>query len=404
MTGSQQLVRPSLDEATADAIVANLLQARNPLLYVGGGPVLADATDELEQLVNHLQIPVAHTLMGKGVVADDNPMVLGMTGFWGTTFINEMCRKADWILALGTRFSEADCSSWEEEYTFSIPPTKLMHIDIDPAELGRNYPVEIGAVADLKPAIAALVRAARRLAPGGVQREQVVAEIRRNREAFRAENQEGETSDAWPMRPERILAETRQVLPRDAIVTTDVGWNKNGMAQQMDILTPGSVFTPGGYATMGFGAPAALGAKMACPDRLVVALVGDGGFGQNPAMLYTAREKNIAAVWVVMNNNAFGTIAGLEQAHFDTTYGTVFENENGPVETDFAAIAQAYGVEGIKVSSAAEFKPALERAIALDAPVVIDVRMVNVPTPTAGHWNIMDIYSPGKEIHHVSTE
>ena len=404
MTGSQQLVRPSLDDATADAIIGNLLQARNPLLYVGGGPVLADATDELEQLVNHLQVPVAHTLMGKGVVADDNPMVLGMTGFWGTTFINEMCRKADWILALGTRFSEADCSSWEEEYTFSIPPTKLMHVDIDPAELGRNYPVEIGAVADLKPAIAALVRAARRLAPGGVQREQLVAEIRRNREAFRAENQEGETSDAWPMRPERILAETRQVLPRDAIVTTDVGWNKNGMAQQMDILTPGSVFTPGGYATMGFGAPAALGAKVACPDRVVVALVGDGGFGQNPAVLYTAREKNIAPVWVVMNNNAFGTIAGLEQAHFETTYGTVFENENGPVETDFAAIAEAYGVAAIKVSSAAEFKPALERAIALDAPVVIDVRMVNVPTPTAGHWNIMDIYSPGREIHHVSTE
>ncbi len=404
MAGSQQLVRPSLDEATADAIVGNLLEAQNPLLYVGGGAVLADATDELEELVNHLQIPVAHTLMGKGVVADDNPMVLGMTGFWGTTFINEMCQKADWILALGTRFSEADCSSWEDQYTFSIPPTKLMHIDIDPAELGRNYPVQIGAVADLKPAIAALVRAARRLAPDGVQREQVVAEIRRNRQAFRAENQEGETSDAWPMRPERILAETRQVLPRDAIVTTDVGWNKNGMAQQMDILTPGSVFTPGGYATMGFGAPAALGAKLACPDRVVVCLVGDGGFGQNPAVLYTAREKNIPAVWVVMNNNAFGTIAGLEQAHFDTTYGTVFENENGPVETDFAAIARAYGVEGIKVSSAAEFKPALERAVALDAPVVIDVRMVNVPTPTAGHWNIMDIYSPGKEIHHVSTE
>jgi acetolactate synthase-1/2/3 large subunit len=404
MTGSQQLVRPSLDEATAETVVTNLLEAQNPVLYVGGGVVLADATDELAELVDHLQLPVAHTLMGKGVVADDNPLVLGMTGFWGTTFINETCRKADWILALGTRFSEADCSSWEDEFTFSMPPTKLMHIDIDPAELGRNYPVEIGAVADLKPAIAALVRAARRLAPDGVQRDDLVAEIRRNREAFREGNREGCTSDAWPMRPERILAEAREVLPRDAIVTTDVGWNKNGMAQQMDILTPGSVFTPGGYATMGFGAPAAIGAKMACPDRVVVALVGDGGFGQNPAVLYTAREKGIAVVWVVMNNNAFGTIAGLELAHFDTTYGTVFENESGPVETDFAAIAEAYGVEGIRVESAAEFKPALQRAIESAAPVVIDVRMVNVPTPTAGHWNIMDIYSPGKEIHHVSTE
>jgi acetolactate synthase-1/2/3 large subunit len=155
---------------------------------------------------------------------------------------------------------------------------------------------------------------------------------------------------------------------------------------------------------MGFGAPAALGAKIACPDRVVVSLVGDGGFGQNPALLYTAREKGIAAIWVVMNNNAFGTIAGLEKAHYDTTYGTVFENADGPVETDFAAIAAAYGVAGIRVETAADFRPALERAVAMNVPVVIDVRMVNVPTPTAGHWNIMDIYSPGKSIHHASTD
>ncbi|HOA01536.1 MAG TPA: thiamine pyrophosphate-binding protein [Dermatophilaceae bacterium] len=404
MTGTHELVRPSLDEATAETIVGNLLAAERPLLYVGGGVVLADATDELAELVDHLQIPVAHTLMGKGAVADDNPCVLGMTGFWGTEFINDMTRNADWILALGTRFSEADSSSWEEAYTFRMPPTRLMHIDIDPAELGRNYPLALGAVADLKPALAALVRAAKKLAPAGVQRTEVLADIQRNRAAFKATCQEGASSDAWPMRPERILADVRAVLPRDAIITTDVGWNKNGLAQQMDILTPGSVFTPGGFATMGFGAPAALGAKIACPDRVVVSLVGDGGFGQNPALLYTAREKGIAAIWVVMNNNAFGTIAGLEKAHYDTTYGTVFENADGPVETDFAAIAAAYGVAGIRVETAADFRPALERAVAMNVPVVIDVRMVNVPTPTAGHWNIMDIYSPGKSIHHASTD
>ena len=404
LANNPQLSKPSLDEETAERIVQNLLDAKDPLLYVGGGVVLAKATDELKELVDHLQIPVAHTLMGKGVVADDNPMVLGMTGFWGTRFINGKTLGADWILALGTRFSEADSSSWEDEYTFSMPPTKLMHIDIDPAEIGRNYPVQIGAVADLKPAIATLVKVARRLAPDGVRRPELVEEIRRNREEFKAENLDGVTSEAFPMRPERILAEVRDVLPRDGIITTDVGWNKNGMAQQFDIYTPGSVFTPGGFATMGFGSPAALGAKIACPDKLVISLVGDGGFGQNPAVLYTAREKNIAAIWVVMNNNAFGTIAGLEAAHYETTYGTVFENEDGPVVTDFAAIARAYGVEGIRVDSAAEFKPALEQAVAMNKPVVIDVRMVNVPTPTAGHWNIMDIYSPGKQVHHVSTD
>ena len=403
MANTQELVKPSLDPATAERIVGNLLAAERPLLHVGGGVVLADATDELAELVDHLQLPVTHSLMGKGVVADDNPCVLGMTGFWGTESVNEAARNADWILALGTRFAEADSSSWEEKYTFQIPDTKLMQIDIDPAELGRNYPLEIGAVADLKPALAALVTAARKLAPTGVQRPELLAEIKRNHDEFAAGNAAAVASDAWPMRPERILAEAREVLPRDAIITTDVGWNKNGMAQQMDILTPGSVFTPGGFATMGFGAPAALGAKLAAPERVVVSLVGDGGFGANPSLLYTAREKGIAVVWVVMNNNAFGTIAGLEKAHFDTTYGTVFENADGPVETDFGAIARAYGVDGISLTSAAEFKPALADAIARNRPVVIDVPMINVPTPTSGHWNIMDIYSPGAGIHHAAT-
>ena len=116
----------------------------------------------------------------------------------------------------------------------------------------------------------------------------------------------------------------------DAIITTDVGWNKNGVGQQFPIYEPGSILTPGGYATMGFGAPAALGAKIARPDRVVVSLVGDGGFGQNPAVLASAVEQDSAVVWVVMNNLAFGTIAGLEKAHFGTTFGTVFRHNDQP--------------------------------------------------------------------------
>ena len=224
------------------------------------------------------------------------------------------------------------------------------------------------------------------------------------RTSFLAANRAHAHSDAYPMRPERILADVREVLPRDALITTDVGWNKNGVGQQFPILTPGTIFTPGGYATMGFGAPAALGAKIACPDRVVVALVGDGGFGQNPAMLATAYERDIAVVWVIMNNYAFGTIAGLEKAHFATTYGTVFEKNGKPYSPDYAAIAKAYGIDGVRITSAAEFKPALERAIAARRPFVIDVVMQNEPVPTAGHWNIMDIYSPGATVHHVGTD
>ena len=399
---TKSLRKPSLDDETAAEIVKKLVAAKRPVLYVGGGIMLADATAELREFVDHLQIPVAHTLMGKGALADDHPFVLGMTGFWGTKFINEQCKSADWILALGTRFSEADCSSWEREYTFNFPPTKLIHIDIDPAEIGRNYPVDVGAVADLKQALTVLNRVARKLVPDGVRRPALASEIADVRTAFVAGNRKHAESDAYPMRPERILADVREALPRNALITTDVGWNKNGVGQQFPILEAGTIFMPGGYATMGFGAPAALGAKIARPDRVVVALVGDGGFGQNPALLATAFEEDIAVVWVIMNNFAFGTIAGLEKAHYGTTYGTVFEKDGKPYSPDYAAIAKAYGIDGVKVGSAAEFKPALERAIKSNRPVVIDVVMQNEPVPTSGHWNIMDIYSPGKKVHHVA--
>ena len=400
---THSLAKPSLDEATAEKIVRQLLDAKSPVMYVGGGILLAQAAEEMRELAEHLSLPVAHTLMGKGALPDDHPLILGMTGFWGTKFINDKCKSADWILALGTRFSEADCSSWEDKYTFRFPPTKLIHIDIDPAEIGRNYPVAIGAVADLREALKVLVRVARRIAPRGVKREKLVAEMAANRKKFVDGNRKAMRSDAWPMRPERILADLREVLPRDAILCTDVGWNKNGVGQQFPIYTPGTIFTPGGFATMGFGSPAALGAKVALPDRVVVALIGDGGFGQNPAPLATAFEEDIAVVWLIMNNHAFGTIAGLEAAHYGTTFATVFEKDGKTWSPDYAAIARAYGVEGLKVASAAELKPALAKAIKSKKPVVIDVYMKNEPVPTAGHWNIMDIYSPGKKVHHVST-
>ena len=399
-----KLAKPSLDEETAERIVKQLLAAKTPLLYVGGGIMLADCTTELREFAEHLQIPVAHTLMGKGALADDNPLILGMTGFWGTKFINEKCKGADWILGLGTRFSEADCSSWEEEYTFNFGPTQLIHIDIDPSEIGRNYPVAIGAVADLKSALTALLRVAKKLCPAGVKRPELLAEMAANRKDFVASNKEWNESNDFPMAPQRILADLRTALPRDSIICTDVGWNKNGLAQQYPVYEPGTIFTPGGFATMGFGSPAALGAKVALPDRVVVALVGDGGWGQNPAVLATAKESDIPVIWVIMNNHAFGTIAGLELAHYDTTFGTVFEVDGETYSPDYAAIARAYGIEGITINQADELLPALQKAVAMNKPVVIDVYMKNIPTPTAGHWNIMDIYSPGKKVHHVSTD
>ena len=205
------------------------------------------------------------------------------------------------------------------------------------------------------------------------------------------------------MNPARILKDLRDTVPPETMIVTDVGWNKNGLAQQYDITVPGTFITPGGFATMGFGSPAALGVKLGAPDRPVVALIGDGGFGQNPAVLATARREQIPVVWVVMNNNAFGTIAGLEKANYGTTFGTVFESDDDDLWIDYAAVAQAYGIRSRKVTSADDFAGALAEALASGEPYLIDVPMRNIPTPTGGHWNILDIYSPEGVKGHVST-
>ncbi len=402
---TRALIKPTIDDGTARRIVEKIAGADAPVLYAGGGILLARASKELRHFVDHMALPVAYSLMGKGALRDDHALVMGMTGFWGTELVNQACLGADCILAIGTRFKEADCSSWYPGYTFNIPGSKVIHIDIEPSEIGRNYPTEIGAVADARAALQVLNRVARDMYPEGFRRPEIEQKIARFRHGFKLRNAEMASSTAFPMMPERILADARAALPDDAIITTDVGWNKNGVGQQFDILTPGSVLTPGGFATMGFGPPGAIGAKLAAPDRVVVSMVGDGGFGQNPAMLATAVELDLGIVWLVMNNNAFGTIAGLQQAHYGLTYGTTFPGTaaapaNGP---GYAEIAMAYGAEGQRVSAASELLPALQAAISSGKPTVLDVPMINNPTPTTGHWNILDIYSPGKSISHVAT-
>ncbi|WP_420415567.1 thiamine pyrophosphate-binding protein [Roseibium sp.] len=404
-SNTRALVKPSIDDETARQIVTRLAEADKPVAYVGGGILLAKASEELREFVEHMGMPVAHSLMGKGALRDDHPQVLGMTGFWGTSLVNQTCLDADYVFAVGTRFKEADCSSWYPGYTFNIPGSKVIHIDIEPSEIGRNYPTEIGVVADAKAALRTLTRVARELYPEGLKRSDLVSKISQFRKDFKESNTEMATSPAFPMMPERILSDTRMALPDDAIITTDVGWNKNGVGQQFDILTPGSILTPGGFATMGFGPPGAIGAKLAAPERVVLSLVGDGGFGQNPAMLATAVELDLGIIWLVMNNNAFGTIAGLQKAHYGLTYGTTFpgtsaEPEHGP---DYAQIARAYGAVGIKVGSADELLPTLQAAVESGRPTVLDVPMINNPTPTTGHWNILDIYSPDREVSHVAT-
>lgn len=389
------IARPTVDAATVERIVDALASAERPVLYSGGGVVGARAGGELAALAEALDVPIAHTLMGTSAVRSDHPLLLGMTGFWGTPIANETCRKADLILAVGTRLAEANSSSWYQDITFSIPPTRLIHIDTDLSEIGRNYQTELGVVADAKLALGALAAAAggRKHRDRGTLRRDIAAA----REKYMTNFSGQYASDQFPLRPERILAELRKAAPESAFIVTDVGWNKNGVGQQYAFSVPYTFITPSGLATMGFGAAAALGVKAAQPDRVAIALVGDGGFGAaNPTVIATAMEADLPVIWVVMDNKAFGTIAGLEAQNYGWSFGCTFEYEGKPYGPDFAAMARACGADGVMIGTADDLGPALRAALASKRPTVIQVPMENAPTPTPGHWNILDIYRKGE--------
>ncbi len=388
------LARPAIDPSVAEQIVEALAAAERPVLYAGGGVLSARATRELAALAEALDVPVAHTLMGKGCLREDHPLLLGQTGFWGTPISNEKCRTADLIVAVGTRLAEANSSSWDPRFTFSIPPTRLIHIDADEAEIGRNYPTELGVVADARLALGTLAEIA--LGRSHRDRGRLRDEISRGRKAFAANWDHQWSSDQYPLRPERILAELRKAVPPDGFIVTDVGWNKNGVGQQFPITVPGTFITPSGLATMGFGPSAVLGVKMAHPDRAAVALIGDGGFSTNPSVIATAMEADLPVVWLVMDNAGFGTIAGLESMHYGWSFGCMFERRGEPYRVDYAAMARAFGARGVNIESAAALGPALEEALRSNLPTVIQVAMENAPTPTPGHWDINNIYRKGQ--------
>ncbi|MCW5568614.1 MAG: thiamine pyrophosphate-binding protein, partial [Dokdonella sp.] len=387
------LARPAIDAATAQRIAGELASAERPVIVAGGGVHIARASAELQALAEALEIPVAHSLMGKGCLPDGHPLLLGTTGYWGQPVANELCRTADLILAVGTRFSETDSSSWDPTYTFDIPKTRLIQIDIDDSEIGRNYEVALGVVADARQALAMIGDAARGLAPAQMAlRKGLRAKIADGLATFASNWTAQRSSDEFPLRPERVLADVRKALPRDGFIVTDVGWNKNGVGQQFAIEVPGTMIAPGGMATMGFGHAAVLGVKMAEPQRAAVALIGDGCFSSNMSVIAMAVEADIPVVWVVMDNASYGVISGIEKRHLGNTHGCMFEASGEPYFIDYAAVAEACGAKGVKIEAAAQLGPALQDALASGRPTLIQVPVQLVPTPTTGHWDINAIF------------
>ncbi|GGX57977.1 thiamine pyrophosphate-binding protein [Streptomyces fructofermentans] len=389
-----QLGTPGLDLPTAERIADALLSAERPLIYFGGGLREPGARAELRALAEHLDIPLAHSLMGKGAVPDQHPLLLGMPGFWGLEATHEHTRGADVVLALATRFAETDASSWESAYTWNFPPSRLIQIDIDPAEIGRNYPVDIGAVADVGLAVRSIAAAVRERRAEPLTRPGLREGVAAARRAVFEAAREAGRGDDFPLRPQRILSDLREALPDDAVLVTDVGWNKNGVAQCYELPERGRFITPGGASTMGFGPAAAVGVQIAEPERVVVALVGDGGMSAQLPAVPMAVEQGAPVIFLVMNNRAHGTIADLQASSFGRSYGCEFTDAQGrPYSPDFARYGESCGADGYTVGTPGELRKVLTDAVSRRRPAVLDVPMVNEPVPTPGHWNIKDIYA-----------
>jgi acetolactate synthase I/II/III large subunit len=385
------------DDGIADA--ARLLaSSERPVVFAGNGVLLSEATDELRQLAEMLSIPVATTLMGKGTFPERHPLSLGMSGIWGTAVANASTRAADVVLAVGTAFGEADCSSWDPRFTFAIPPSRLIQIDIEPQEIGKIYPVEVGLVGDAKATLRELIRHLRALGPFS-SGESRISKLAGDRTAWEAELKDSQQDRGRPIHPARLLHELSKVVPDDAIFVTDVGWNKNGAGQQLQVSKPGSFITSGGMATMGFAPGAAVGAKLGAPDRKVICLVGDGGLLSAVGAFATAVELGVNVLFVLFNNFCFSTIRTVGTTYFNNSYGTEFTTPDGqPYNPDFPLLAKAFGMGGDQVIDPDDLAPALKKALAIDKPYLLEVRTrADVPMPRTGHWDIAEFLRLGND-------
>jgi acetolactate synthase I/II/III large subunit len=368
-----------------------ILAARRPVLFIGHGVTLSEASAELTELAHRLEVPVLSSPNGMGCLNMGDALSLGFIGRNGTFPANQAGRHADLVLAIGARFDDRSSSSWLPGYSWNFPATKLIHVDVDHGELGRNYTPDLGILADartfLRQLLAELER--RGVAKGGrlAAWHAEIAQWRKEWEAYIRPNFQIHAS---PLRPERVVADCRAVLPDDAILSLDSGVHHNWYMQFWEARRPQTMLNTWGFSGMGFGPSAILGAKLAAPERPCVAVCGDGGFTMVPHVLCTAVEYDIPAVWVVWNNFSWAAIRDIQYGLFNgRELGTAFYQgpNNKPYNPDFAALARACGVDGITVTRSEDFKGALEHAIKLGKPCLIDVHVdANIRPPAIGTW------------------
>ena len=372
-----------------------LMAARRPVILVGQGMRYSRAGAELIAFAERLQIPIAASSSGLGAVSSAHPLALGLVARNGPYQANHATRQADVLMALGVRFDDRTSSSWLPGYTFTIPPTRLIHVDHDPEEIARNYPVALGLMADVRTFLRQLnaeLDQRKDVDAAAAAHKPWLAEIDEYRRQWNAFIAPGFVDDSTPIHPQRAAAVIDQVLPEDAILVSDIGVHHNWLIEFCKPTRPDSLIGSMGFGPMGFGVAGVLGAKVAAPDRPCVSVCGDGAFLMHASVLATALEYDLPVVWVVWNNYAYASIRGLQRGYLGgRELATDFHNpKTGErYNPDFAAMARSAGVEGVRVNRAGDLGDAIKAAVAANRPFLIDADIGADNNPGgAGVWEL----------------
>jgi acetolactate synthase I/II/III large subunit len=355
--------RPTGDAALVREALTLIEKARRPIVVAGGGARASGANAEVLRLAEALRIPVATSMAGKGIIPENHPLAVGVVGSYSQPCANRSVSEADLVLFIGSGTGDQVTLDW----TLPAAGTQVVQIDINPAELGRSYPDALGICGDARTVLRQMVADA---APGRERQawiEQVAAYVRDWQAAIRPER----TSDAAPIRPERLCHEIGQRLPETAVLVADTGYSCIWAGTLIPMTRPSQCFIRAA-GSLGWAFPAALGAKCAAPERPVICFCGDGAFLVHLPELETARRRDIRTVTIVNNNSGYGqSITGMLKA-----YGTTAGNPDEVLRfepANYARIAEDFGCLGIRVETPSEIGPAFHTALGADKPVVIDV-------------------------------
>ena len=368
--------RQRADAAATQHAIDLLLKAERPAILAGGGVMLSRAGSEILALARALQAPIATTVMGKGTVPEDDPLCFGISGWVGTLPANEALRTCDVLLAVGTRFSETDTSAWIPGKTFNIPPTKLIHVDVDAAEIGKYYPTSVALLGDAKAVATELLSGIKAGNGQPRRRDAWFATLQEARRRWSAEIGVMLTSDATPINPARIVRELDKLMPQDGILIGDVGNNHKWIAQLFPATGTRRILSSMGGAAMGFGACGAPGAALAAPGKRIVCWTGDGGMAMSLQVLTTMAEYKLPITIVIVNDNANGAIKRPQDARFGTGRNlfSLYQRRNGSTfQLRFAEVAKAIGIGAEDVRRPEDLAGALERSLDADGPYLLDV-------------------------------